>query len=266
MTDQSTENKDKFFKKPNEIIQKMGGLTSIINLKVVENLPATCVAMDNVAEAKKRDDMAKQNGSDDYTLSLQKLFDAFDTFIGEYSGGKHIVGWEANYDFSDPCDLTIFLLWQIRNIRVHHGGLIDEKCKKKYEVTLKTALEKGVKPIINLPKQVEIGHEFTVNLNNYSLIEKCIFTYIGKRVSGKDIEILSIRAFVTDLKLTTCEVLIESMLGPLKIDLAEAYDCGCKIDLKTKKFSYPSKAIYDHQTERIILVSSGESFSAKKVK
>jgi hypothetical protein len=222
--------------------------------------------MDNVAEAKKRDDMAMQNGSDDFTLSLEKLFGAFDTFIREYSGRKHRAGWEANYDFSDSCELTIFLLWQIRNTWTHHGGLVDETCKKKYERALKIALEQGVKPIIDLPKQIKIGYEFTVDFNNYSLIEKCIFTYIGKRVPEKDLDILSLRASITDLKLTTCEVLIESRFGPLKIDLAEAYDCGCKIDLKTKKFSYPSKAIYNHQIERIILVSSGESFSAKKVK
>lgn len=264
MTDQSTENKDEFFKKPNRIVQKMGILTSVIDLKVVENLPATCVAMGNVAEAKKRDDMAKQNGNDNYTLSLGKLFDAFDTFIREYSGKKHITGWEENYNFLDPCDLTIFLLWQIRNTWTHCGGLIDETCKKKYEMTMKNALEKGVKPIIDLPIQIEIGYEFRVGVNSYALIEKCIFTYIGKRVSEKDFEILSLRASVMDLKLATCELLINLGFGPLKIDPVETYDCGCKIT--EGRFHVPSAYFYDAERERIILVSSGESFSAKKVK
>lgn len=264
MTDPSNENKDKFFKKPNKIVQEMGILTTVIDLKVVENLPATCVAMGNVAEAKKRDDMAKQNGNENYTLSLGKLFDAFDTFIKEHRGRKYSAGWEINYNFLDPCDLTIFLLWQIRNTWTHHGGLIDETCKKEYEKVLKNALEKGVKPIIDLPKQIEIGYEFRVDVNNYALIEKCIFTYIGKRVPKKDFEILSLRASVMDLKLATCELLIDLGFGPLKIDPVETYDCGCKIT--EGRFHVPSAYFYDAERERIILVSSGESFSAKKVK
>ncbi len=216
--------------------------------------------MESLAKAEIRDDNAKRSGNDDYSISLEKLFNAFDTFIRE---GKQITGWVSNYNLSDSCELTIFLLWQIRNVWTHHGGLIDEKCKEVYEKTLYSASINGIKPIIDLPKDLEVGYEFTIQFDDYHSIKKCIFKYIGERVSKEDFEILSTRSSITDIKINKCEAIIEYEFGTLILDLVEAYDCGCEIDSVTKKFKAPSKMKYDFETERVIIISTGKSFPAK---
>ena len=244
----------------------MGKLTFIMDLKSTKNLPVTCVAMESVAKAENRDDIARKNGNDDYSISLEKLFNAFDTFIREHSKREHTAGQTNNYDFTDPCELTIFLLWQIRHTWTHHGGLIDKKCKDEYEKTLNSASRNGVKPIIDLPKDLEIGHEFTLQFDDYSSIKKCIFKYIGKRVTEEDLKILSNRSSITNIKVDKCDVFITYEFGTLQIDLAEAYDCSCKIDFVTSIFRAPSKMFYNSETERITISSTGKSFTAKLVK
>jgi len=216
--------------------------------------------MESLAKAEIRDDNAKRSGNDDYSISLEKLFNAFDTFMRE---GKQTTGWVSNYNRSDSCELTIFLLWQIRNVWTHHGGLIDEKCKKVYEKTLHSASINGIKPIIDLPKDLEVGYEFTIQFDDYNSIKKCIFKYIGERVSKEDLEILSTRSSITDIKINKCGAIIEYEFGTLIVDLVEAYDCGCEIDSITKEFKTPSKMKYDLVKERIILTSTGKSFPAK---
>jgi hypothetical protein len=198
--------KNKFFKNPHEIVQKLGKLPITAILKFPKNFPNTCVAMDGVAKAGNRDDIARRSGNDDYSISLEKLFNAFDTFIREYSKGESTAGKINNYDFTDPGELTIFLLWQIRHTWTHHGGLIDEKCKRDYEKVLDSALRNGVKPIIDLPKDLEIGHEFTIQFDDYWSIRKCVFNYIGNRIPKDDLDILSKRSSITNIKFTKCDI------------------------------------------------------------
>lgn len=256
---------EKFLKIPNKLVQKMGKLTLTLEFKAPTNLLATCIAMESVAKAEVRDDNSRKNGTNDYTISLEKLFNAFDTFIREYTR-KHKAGWIKSYNLSSPCELTIFLLWQIRNTWTHHGGLIDNKCKEKYEEILNSALEKGVKPIIDLPQNLEVGYEFTMQFDDYHSIKKCVFKYIGERVSDEDLKILSFKSSVTDIKCDKCLATIELEAGTLIIDLVEAYECGFEIDPITKKYKAPSKMEYDLLTERVILISTGKSFPAKLVK
>ena len=268
MTSSNTK-EDRFFKEPNKIVQNMGKLTVNMKLKCPKDFPATCVAMESIAKAENRDDIAKRNGNDDYSIALEKLFNAFDTFIREYNKGKkgkRGAGWIKNYDITDPYELTIFLLWQIRHTWTHHGGLIDEKCKIEYETSFKSALKKGIKPIIDLPEKLEIGNEFTIKFEDYNSIRKSIFKYIGKRITKKDLEILSKRASFTNIKFNELIATINYEFGTLIFDLVEAYDCGCEIDPVTKEFKTPSELEYNFVTERVVLISTGKSFPAKLVK
>ena len=257
---------DRFFKEPNKIVQNLGKLPISMTLKCPKNFTATCVALESVAKAENRDDIARRDGNNDYSMSLEKLFNAFDTFIREHSKEKHSAGWIENYDFSNPCELTIFLLWQIRHTWTHHGGLIDEKCKNNYETTLNSAFKNGVTPIIDLPESLEIGNEFTIQFEDYHSIKKCIFKYIGNILSEKDLKILSIRSSITNIKFNKCEAVFNYEFGTLLFDLEEAYNCGCEINTVTTEFKAPSEMEYNFATERVILISTGQSFSAKLVK
>lgn len=256
--------KNKFFKKPHEIVQNLGKLPITATLNFPKNLPATCVAMDSVAKAENSNDIARRSGTDDYSMSLERLFNAFDTFIREHSKGK--TGRINNYNLSEPCELTIFLLWQIRHIWTHHGGLIDEICKGEYEKALNSALIKGIKPIIDLPENIEVGSEFTIQFNDYFSVKKCVFKYIGERVTKDDLEILSKRASITNIKFSKCDIFMTYEFGTVQIDLAEAYECGCDIDPVTQEFGATSEMFYNPETGLITVSSTGKSFPAKLIK
>jgi len=256
-----------FFKKPSIYEQKLGKLTAVIEIRDADNLPRTSVAMDEVAKAKYRDDLARSTGKDDYALSLKKLFDAFDAFIREYSKGKYSAGSREIYDLSKSHHLTILLLWQIRHTWTHSGGIIDDKCKRDYEKIIRDAYEKGVKPRINLPLVIPINFKFSVDFNNYLTIEQCIFEFMGERIPKKDLEILKIRASIADLKIESIKAHLYVPQGHFLIDLAEALECGCSIDPISGKFTAPpkTKAIYDDIKKQIILKPIGKSFSAERL-
>ena len=241
----------------------MGKLTFSATLKCPESLPATCIAMESLAKAENRDDTAKRNGIDDYSLSFGKLFNAFDTFIKEHSSEKNRTGWMKNYNLSDPCEFTIILLWQIRNVWTHHGGLVDENCKTKYEDVHKNIL--GTKTIIDLPQELEIDQEFTIKFDDYKTVKSCIFNYISKIVSEDDFKILSKRASFSNFKFKKCLISVPLNGESLIFDLVEAYDYGFKIDPSTHTFEMPCEAKYDIEKELVIL-SNGKSFPAKLVK
>ena len=252
-----------FFKEPNRIVQKKGKLDFSITLKCPKNFLATCIAMESLAKAEHRDDIVKRNGNDDYSISFGKLFNAFDTFIKELNKGRKSGGVDDIYDFSDPCEFTIYLLWQIRNVWTHHGGIVDQNCKVKYE---KAKQNNKTKTILDLPDELEEGHEFTINFDEYKSIRKCIFNYIEKRVSNGDFKILFKRSIFTNINISRCIVSLplndyESII----FDLVEAYDCGCEIDPVTYIFKTPTSAKFDFKTELIIL-SNGKSFPAKLAK
>lgn len=256
---------DFFFKKPSVYEQKLGKLTATFEIRSVDNLPETSVAMDRVAKAKERDDLIRNSGRNDYTLSLEKLFDAFDTFAREYSKRKYTAGSKEIYNLSKPHHLTIFLLWKIRHTWTHRGGVIDNKCKEEYEEIIRDARNKGVEPRIGLPLSIPINYEFSIDLDNYLTVEQCVFEYIGEGISEKDLEILRIRSCVTNPRIESVKAHLHVPQGHFLIDLKQALDCGCSIDPVSKKFTAPSKAMYDYTKKRIILKRSGKSFCAEKL-
>lgn len=264
MTDKSTNKDDTFLKEPSIVEDKIGNLAIRMHLKEAENLPATTTAMANVAKAENRDDMLKRTGTNDYTLSLEKLLHAFDTFKREFKvGKKRIPGWSGNYNLSDPCELTILLLWQIRHVLTHRGGVIDDECKKNYEKFRRTALKDGIGPIIKLPEQLDIDRKFVIGYKNYLRVKKCIFTYIGKRVPKKDLEILRKRSVISNIKLDKGLATVSSDFGKLVFDVQEAHKCGYEIDPETLEVP---EGKYDSGTGRITVSSTGKSFPVKLVK
>lgn len=256
---------DSFFKKPSLYEQKLGKLSISIEIKDVDNLSATSVAMDRLAKAKQRDDVIRSSGRNDYALSLEKLFNAFDTFIREYSRRRHTAGSRGMYDLSKPHHLTILLLWQIRHTWTHHGGVIDDRCKREYEKTMGDAHKKRINPRIHLPLSLPINFEFSIDFDNYSIVEQCIFEYIGKKIPKEDLEILKIRASVADLRCEGIKAHLRVPQGHFLIDLREALDCGCSIDPITKRFTAPSEGVYNATTKRVTLKASGKSFYAEKL-
>ena len=255
-----------FFEKPGVTKKIIGDFVFEIHLAEAKNLPKTSYAMERVAKAEIRDDKEKRRGNNDYSMSLEKLLGAFDTFIRESSNGKYSAGSKKNYNIFNRYELTILLLWQIRHVLTHQGGAIDKKCKEDYEEIFSEALKNDVKPIIDLPKTLEIDEVFTIDFDNYFKFNKCIFRYINKRIPKKDAKILHKRACFTDIKFGGPEVIINSDYGELAVNIEEALNSGCKFDLSTLSIQFPSQFKYDEKNEKIILISSGESFSAKRVK
>jgi len=256
---------DSFFKKPSVYEQKLGRLSTTLEIRDADNLPRTSVAMDQVAKAKERDDLIGNSGRNDYTSSLKELFSAFDTFSREHSKQKYTAGIRRIYNLSKPHHLTIFLLWQIRHTWAHRGGIIDNKCKKDYEKTIRDAHKKGIEPRIHLPLSIPINFEFSIDFDNYLTVEQCIFEYIRERIPEKDLEILRIRSSITNPRIESVKLQLHVPQGHFLIDLKEALDCGCSIHPVSRKFTAPSKAIYDDRTKRVILKPSGKSFYAEKL-
>lgn len=191
-------------RKPHEITETFGTLTTTMSLKYPDKFPKTCSAMAKVAQAVVRADKARIDGHDDYTISLETLMNAFDVFVRENAGKYVGTGNLENFDTTMPCELTLLLLWNIRHTWTHNGGYIDEKCKSSYEIILSQA--KYVEPISCLPKKLEIDHEFSINHNNYCSIKECFFHYIESRISEKDYKILLNRSSIADIRLSKCDV------------------------------------------------------------
>ena len=256
--------KKKFQKDPHKIIQEHGRLKFVMEKKVAKGFPDTCASMDKIAAAGARDDAHRRKGIDDYSLSLQTLLNAFDVFIIEYKKGKHSAGWKNNYDLSNPCELTILLFWQIRHTLTHRGGVIDKKCKKKYDKIIQIGLKQGTQPIIDLPTEITEGHNFTISFEDFNNFTKCVFKYIEERVSPEDFRILSARQSFTDIKMGG-NFWIDFGFGPVTINLVEAYEKGCDIEPVSWQFITPPGSKYDLQSEAIIL-PNGDTISAKRIR
>jgi len=155
-----------FFKDPNAISNSFGKLTIEAHLRTVKKLEDTCSAMDRVAESE--DDSSKRGT---YTRSFENLMNAFDSFLTEYH--CNIVRRNKRpeirelYNLDDPIDLTIRLFWEIRHISIHKGGVSDDRCKDTYEKILADAERKGIRPILDLPKTIHVGKQFTINKDDY---------------------------------------------------------------------------------------------------
>ena len=246
-------------KKPHTISKQFGSVNAKLTFKTAKDLPDTTNAMSKIAKEEVNDDRNKALGDDDYTSSLPELFNAFDTFIREYNKGKSTAGYRSVYNFSNDSELTIFLLWQIRNTWTHRGNVIDKKCKRKYKEVYKDAMKNGVSPIIDLPRELEIGYEFAIDFKNYHIIREAIFTYIGERVSEDDLTILKIKA---SLKIDSFagSVYMPMEFGILKIDVEEACKSGCDFDFEEFQLKFPERCSYRNEQ---IFTPDGKSFKAR---
>lgn len=219
--------------------------------------------MENVAKTQSRDDSSRHKGINEYSLSLEKLFHAFDTFIREYSKGKLSGGFIENFDMLNQCELTIHLLWLIRHVLTHQGGVVDENCKTKYDKVFKTAMNIGVEPVIALPEELKIGSQFTIEYEDFLKVRECVFKYLEGRISEDDYKILHKRATFSDFKINEVNLLMKYPFGTVKINLPEALDYGFKFKSNTGELIPPPTATYDLENERIIIQSTGKSFPAK---
>jgi hypothetical protein len=220
-----------YFKNPNIVEHKIAGLTCTFQYNVAKNYPNTSAAMSKLAETENKDDEARKKGDDNYCLSIDKLMDAFDSFIREYSNGKKTAGYDNIYDMSIPCDLTIRLLWFLRHTWTHAGGTVDKKCKEDYEKVMISS--NGIKPIIDLPKTIDIGMSFILQFEDYQIIKKCIFEYIKPKVAQKEFEILSNRSCMTDPKMKRMVIFLPIGKITVLFDYIKAYDHGCRLIGKT---------------------------------
>ena len=248
-------------KDPNKIIDDFGKIRIEIVLNIAKDLPKTTVAMVQVARAERGDNGVRSHGEDNYSTSFDRLMDSFDTFILETSNNKRKTGSLENYDFNNPRDLTLYLLWQIRHIRTHDGGLITDyqDAKERYEKCFKQAIEKHIMPLIELPENLEPGMEVTFNFEDYKKIKENIFAYLAERIPKKDLEILQLRSALTSIKTEKIMALIElGRLGPVEIDLIAAFELGFDLDLKTGFLSFPPNLTYFPRMNQLCVTTTGK--------
>lgn len=249
-----------FFKDPHKDTQNIGSLPITIHYKTSKKYPSTCSALSDLAEVSTKDDISKRNGNDNYRASLERLLNCLDTFIKEKSENKSSAGVIINYDRSSNCHFTIMLLWQIRNVLTHKGGVIDESCKKNYESVFLTW--KINSPIIDLPPFLTIGEKFYIQFEDYEKIFKCIFEYFKENVSEEDLIIFNLRATISNVKIQNADILLKTSKGTIFLDIVQAMAHGFEINPETREIIPPEGSYYAIEEERIYF-KNGESFPAK---
>jgi len=235
-------------------------------LNVAKGLPKTTVAMTQVARAEVSQDVMRSKGIDDYSTPFDRLMDAFDTFIKEFLKGKMETGKIENYDFSKPLDLTLYLLWQIRNIRTHSGGLIveGEKAKDRYEKQYKVGMENGVIPMIDIPSILEPDHEINFDFEDYKRIKnEIVFSYIAERIPKSDLEILQARSNVTNIKTSKAMIRIRiENVGIVEVDLVDLYVHGIEVDFQRRTLLSKSTISLNPAMNKLIM-STGETIPVR---
>lgn len=227
-------------------------------MNVADGLPETTIAMVQASKVEISQDHVRLQGHDDYTVPFDRIMDAFDSFISEFSNGKLKAGYLEVYDMSKPRDLTIYLLWQIRHIRTHSGGLISDKqeAKIRYERQFKNANERCIAPVIDLPEILDSGEEISFEFEDYKVIKEVIFEYIAERIPKKDLEILKARSAISNIE--TQQVLAVFELGDLglvEIDLAKTYDLGFYVDSRTGILNAPPHTTYFPRLSQICVTT-----------
>ncbi|MDP3444374.1 MAG: hypothetical protein Q8T08_16070 [Ignavibacteria bacterium] len=193
---------NKFFRDAHTETQRIGTLPITIHYWTSKQYPKTCSALSDLAEVTFRDDTSKREGNDNYRASLEKLLHSIDTFIREQTKGNSVAGKRENYNLSNKCHFTLFLLWQIRNVLAHQGGVIDQKCKEKYDRLFRKRKD-NLKPVIELPDALNVGEKFCISFQDYVTIQKCAFAFFKDRVSEKDYEIFKSRTYTTNYNLSS---------------------------------------------------------------
>ncbi|MFA5267472.1 MAG: hypothetical protein WC379_05830 [Methanoregula sp.] len=252
---------NKLFRNPHQDTQKIGTIPITLHYWTSKTYPKTCAALSDLAEVSYRDDMSKREGNEDYRASLEKLLHSLDTFIREFTKGSSSAGKRENYNLSNKCHFSLLLLWQIRNTITHQGGVIDQRCKQKYDRLFRKMKDK-IKPAIDLPDTINVGEKFIIGFQDYVTIHKCAFAFFKEKVSEEDYEIFKSRAYTTNYKISNIVFPIEVDLGTIFLDGEKASSHGFIFDFKTRKIIPPNGAEYNFTKEKIYL-QDGRSFSAK---
>lgn len=178
-------NKSSFTKQPFFKSEKDFGYFKLnSNLKsyyVVEDLYNTSIAMQRVPKQEIKDENnLKTTNEDDFTTSLKELLNALDTFIGEKNNKRKVE--LKDFNLEKPHELTIYLLWQIRHMLTHTGGIIDLKGKTQYEKIFQDAKSKENSPSLDLPEILSLGEQFVIDHTNYTHVKQCILEYLKSRL------------------------------------------------------------------------------------
>lgn len=247
------------FKDPNTVTNSFGKLTIKAHLRTIKNLEETCSAMERVAESE--DDSSKRGN---YTRSFENLMNAFDTFLTEYyckiEGRSKRPESKDLYNLKDPVDLTIRLFWEIRHISVHKGGMPDKKCKDTYENILAEAENNDIHPILDMPKTIQIGKQFSINKEDYYKFKEGLFQYIGKLIPSEDRNVLRNRSGITNVVFHTpmISILQEGDDSEYLVRYEDLVKIGMELNWKDDPPTLPL-CIIDKENQRIIFLTTGDS-------
>lgn len=252
-----------FFKKPFVISTESGGLFRVeAFLKHVKSLPNTSSAMQRLCRQSVKDDQNYAQGKDDYSNSVNEIFNTLDVFIREYKKKRNVE--EIDFDLLDSKHASLYLLWPIRNL-IHTGGFIDKKCKDDYEkIYSKIKINKVIPSLDLLPEYLEENHQLSIIFvqNDYVHIRECLFEYIKPKISIDDYDTLNSLASHLHENFEVGKLRLEFGNYTLEdVDNQEIYEAGLRID-DERRIGWPAGNItYDAERKRIQL-SNGKSFSA----
>jgi hypothetical protein len=243
-----------FFKIPNVTNKKWGTIEAKITSQTVKGLEATTSAMSNLAKIEQQDDENRKKGNDDYILSFNGLMSAFDTFIREKYKNKLTAG-TYQYDFNNPLDLTMKLCWLLRNPATHHGNVIDQDCKDKFELAYKKGESLGTHPILDLPSELPLGSAFTISWKHFSTLKSCVFDFISTKLAKEDVDILWMRSCVTS-KLKDMTIGIEIEGFQIILSMNDLDNAGKVPKASKEGFELPACQVYVND-KRVIFVDDG---------
>lgn len=254
------------FSDPNLITATFGDLTIEADLVTSEWYPNTSVAFSNVGEAIYKDELGRKDGIDNFTLSLERLINALDTFVREHTGKTPSDPRSKPFDLQEPSEWTLNLLWNIRHVWTHKGGLVDDKCKRDYARIFSEGVKTGLRPVVSLPETLELDRRFQIGFDHFDKIRDCVVRYVKKRASAEDFKILMGRMSLQNprFKGVTYRLGLVNWGIVLSFDYSEAYAAGFRITPEDPTDAFPPQTQYDFESERIVL-PSGESFRAVQV-
>ncbi len=256
-----------FFKDPFLITARAGELEAKFVLKHVEKLRNTSAAMQKLALQDIKDtENYTATKKDDYSHSVEDILKVLDNFIRELNAKTNVE--RRDFNILNPTELTLYLLWQIRNVLTHNGaGFIDLKCKTNYEQAFSEAKSHGCKSSFTLPECLEEGQQINIPFmqKDYLHIRECLLSYVKSRISLEEYEVLELLSSYGRPKFEISNVILGFNNYDLEVNLQDMYEAGIKIDYNTGLVSYPCDAEYNYNTKQIVL-ANGKSFPAQMIK
>jgi hypothetical protein len=134
--------------------------------------------------------------------------------------------------------------------------MVDKASKQKYETIVQN--HKDRRALVDLPLELELGKQFTIDHQNYMKARECILNYIKKEVSPDDFWIIKCRG---SLVIHQPEGSVSMLFGGgyLILDIKEATMHGFKI---TTEIIPPENTTINLKEQRVYL-ADGTSFSVK---